>query len=40
MKKILFVDEDENTLVKLKKQLNSMRDVWDMDFFESGKDAL
>ncbi len=40
MKKILFVDNDKNAIDKLQKQLNSMREIWDMAFVESGKDAL
>ncbi|MHC4269851.1 MAG: HDOD domain-containing protein [Planctomycetota bacterium] len=40
MKRILFVDNDKIAIDKLKKQLHSMRVVWDMVFIESGKDAL
>jgi putative nucleotidyltransferase with HDIG domain len=40
MKKILFIDSDKNEIDKLKKQLHSMRVVWDMDFIENGQDAL
>ncbi len=40
MRKILFVDNDVNVREKLKKQLFSMRVVWDMVFVESGEEAL
>ena len=40
MRNILFVDQDRNVIDRLKKQLSSMRAVWDMVFVESGMDAL
>ncbi len=40
MKKILFIDNDKNAIKNLKKQLHSMREVWDMSFVERGKEAL
>ncbi len=40
MRKILFIDPDRNVIDRLKKQLSSMRVVWDMVFVESGSEAL
>ncbi|MCP5005437.1 MAG: HDOD domain-containing protein [Planctomycetes bacterium] len=40
MRRILFVDNDVNVIEKLKKQLYSMRVVWDMVFVGSGEEAL
>ncbi|MCP4266455.1 MAG: HDOD domain-containing protein [Candidatus Brocadiaceae bacterium] len=40
MRKIIFVDNDGNAIDWLKKQLYSMRLVWDMVFAGSGKEAL
>ncbi len=40
MKNILFIANDKNANENLKKQLHSMRTVWDMSFVESAKDAL
>jgi putative nucleotidyltransferase with HDIG domain len=40
MRKILFVDNDRKEIDKLKKQLYSMRLVWEMVFVGSGKEAL
>jgi len=40
MKRILFVDDEPNILSGLKRQLRSQRKEWEMDFVESGKQAL
>lgn len=40
MRKILFIDNDKSEINRLKKQLHSMRIVWDMNFAENGKEAL
>ncbi|MHC4454119.1 MAG: response regulator [Planctomycetota bacterium] len=40
MRRILFIDNDKNVLEKLKKQLSSMRAVWDMEFVGCGNEAL
>ncbi len=40
VRRILFVDNDKIALDELKKQLFSMRSVWDMVFVGSGKEAL
>ncbi len=40
MKKILFVDDDQNILLGLKRTLRSMRREWDMEFASSGQEAL
>lgn len=40
MKKILFVDDEENILKGLKRMLHGMRDEWDMYFSENGQEAL
>ncbi len=40
VRRILFVDNDKIVLDELKKQLLSMRSVWDMVFVGSGKEAL
>ena len=40
MRKIIFVDDDQKVIQKLKKQLYPMRLEWDMKFAGSGKDAL
>ncbi|MCK5149141.1 HDOD domain-containing protein [bacterium] len=39
-RKILFVDDEPNILQGLKRMLRSMRHEWEMDFVESGKNAL
>ena len=39
-RQILFVDDDKNVLNGLKRMLRSMRDSWDMEFAESGMEAL
>jgi HD-like signal output (HDOD) protein len=39
-KRILFVDDDANLLMGLKRSLHSMHEVWEMHFAESGRDAL
>lgn len=40
MKKILFVDNNKNTVGHLRKQLDSMRKVWNMTFAENASEAL
>jgi DNA-binding response OmpR family regulator len=40
MRKIIFVDDDQKVIQKLKKQLYPMRFEWKMEFAGSGKDAL
>ncbi|GAB4317513.1 MAG: response regulator [Candidatus Zixiibacteriota bacterium] len=39
-KRILFVDDDPNVLHGLRRMLHRMRDMWDMEFVESGELAL
>lgn len=39
-KRILFVDDDANVLHGLRRMLHRMRDVWHMEFVESGEQAL
>lgn len=39
-RKILFVDDEQNVLTGLKRMLRVMRDEWDMEFIESGEQAL
>jgi putative nucleotidyltransferase with HDIG domain len=39
-KKILFVDDDANVLAGLRRILRGMRPEWDMEFSESGQEAL
>jgi len=39
-RKILFVDDEQNVLEALQRQLRSMRDVWDMHFSISAEDSL
>ncbi|MBU1196181.1 MAG: HDOD domain-containing protein [Proteobacteria bacterium] len=39
-KRILFVDDEVNILKGLKRSLRPVRDLWDMEFVQSGKDAL
>ncbi len=40
MKRIIFVDDEENVLHALKRMLHSMHRDWDMVFCESAEDAL
>lgn len=40
MKSILFVDDEKNILRALKRMLRHMKDEWQMEFAESGKEAL
>ncbi|MBT4484665.1 MAG: HDOD domain-containing protein [Candidatus Latescibacteria bacterium] len=40
MKKILFVDDELNVLLALRRMLRSMRHEWEMEFATSGKEAL
>ncbi|MGA1869388.1 MAG: HDOD domain-containing protein [bacterium] len=40
MKRILFVDDEENILQGLRRMLRSMRNEWDTEFANSGKEAL
>ena len=40
MRRILFVDDDQNSLEGVKKILRPMRYEWEMEFVMSGKDAL
>ena len=40
MKKVLFVDDDPNVLQGLRRMLREFRREWDMDFAESGSQAL
>ncbi len=39
-KRILFVDDEALILLGLRRQLYNMRNEWDMDFVESGSEAL
>ena len=39
-RKILFVDDEPNILQGLRRMLHSMRRDWDMEFAESGQQAL
>lgn len=39
-KRILFVDDEPMILDGIKRSTRSLRDVWDMDFVTSGKEAL
>ncbi len=39
-KKVLFVDNDSNILTGLKRMLRPMRQEWDMEFTNSGENAL
>lgn len=39
-KRILFVDDDVNVLNGLRRMLHRLRSDWDMEFVESGEDAL
>jgi DNA-binding NtrC family response regulator len=39
-KRILFVDDEENVLHGLKLMLHTMRGYWDMQFAQSGEDAI
>jgi len=39
-KRILFVDDQPNILAGMRRMLHKMKDEWDMEFCESGKDAL
>ena len=38
--RIIFVDDDQNTLAGLQRLLRKQRDVWDMTFAANGPDAL
>jgi HD-like signal output (HDOD) protein/CheY-like chemotaxis protein len=40
MKRILFVDDEENVLNGIRRMLRSSRDVWEMEFAAGGKAAL
>lgn len=40
MKTILFVDDDENMLNSLKRILHKRKDMWDMEFISSSKEAI
>jgi CheY-like chemotaxis protein len=40
MRRIMFVDDDENVLKGLKVMLHSMRGSWDMAFALGGHEAL
>lgn len=40
MRKILFVDDEQNILDGLRRSFRSMRDEWEMRFANSGQDAL
>jgi len=39
-KQILFVDDQPNILAGIRRMLHKMRDEWNMEFCESGKEAL
>ena len=39
-KRILFVDDQPNILAGLRRMLHKMKDEWEMEFCESGKEAL
>jgi len=39
-KRILFVDDQPNILAGLRRMLHKMQDEWEMEFCESGKEAL
>jgi len=39
-KRILFVDDQSNILAGLRRMLHKMQDEWEMEFCESGKEAL
>jgi HD-like signal output (HDOD) protein/ActR/RegA family two-component response regulator len=39
-KRLLFVDDDPNMLMGLKRALHSMQEQWDMEFVDSGEAAL
>jgi len=39
-KRILFVDDQPNILAGLRRMLHKMQDEWEMEFYESGKEAL
>jgi HD-like signal output (HDOD) protein len=40
MKRILFVDDDPALLSSLRSRLRRMRNTWDMEFVDSGREAL
>jgi HD-like signal output (HDOD) protein len=40
MKSLLFVDDDPRVLQVLQRQMQAMRDEWDMNFVEGGQQAL
>ena len=40
MKRILFVDDERNVLDGIRRMLRSQRDSWEMEFVESGEEAL
>ena len=39
-KKILFIDDEPNVLDGLRRMLRTMRSEWEMEFAESGQNAL
>ena len=40
MKTLVFVDDEMRMLQGLQRQLRPMRNEWNMNFFESGRQAL
>lgn len=40
MKKVIFVDDDQNIILALKRMLRPLRNEWQMDFVTSGAEAL
>ena len=40
MKRIIFVDDDENVGQAMRRMLRHMRNEWDMAFAASGEEAL
>jgi CheY-like chemotaxis protein len=40
MKRILFVDDEQNVLFGVRRMLHDVRDRWDMEFVTSGEAAL
>ena len=39
-KRLMFVDDDLNLLMGLRRSLYPMRDQWEMEFVQGGQDAL
>jgi putative nucleotidyltransferase with HDIG domain len=39
-RRILFVDDEPRVLISIRRMLHSMRDAWEMQFVESGPEAL